>query len=169
MHIAILAYAALAASTAVAPIGTDIQTRVVRTLDRTITAQPIELPAGPVRVTVSEMNIPAGGRLPQHRHPYARYVHVLAGRLAVKDLATGVIVELGPDDWAVDVVETLHEGQALGADPVRLLLIEQAPAGATTTVLDESPRAPNACHASSETTGVPPVDCELEGQKQSWP
>lgn len=133
MFIALLASAALTAAAA------DVQTRAIRVLDQTLTAQPIELPSGPVRVTISEMSIPAGARLPRHRHPFARYVHVLAGRLAVRDLTTGVVVELGPKDWAVDIVETWHEGQALGDEPVRLLLIEQAPAGAVTTLREEAP------------------------------
>jgi quercetin dioxygenase-like cupin family protein len=169
MFIVILASAALAAQVAAAPPQTAARTRVVRTLDRTIAAQPIELPGGPVRVTVSEVDIPAGGRLPPHRHPYARYVHVLAGRLAVRDLATGAVAELAAGDWAVDVVETLHEGQALGAAPVRLLLIEQAPAGAPTTRIEDDPGALGACPASGfAASGPPPVDCELEGDGRSW-
>jgi quercetin dioxygenase-like cupin family protein len=145
MFTAILASATLASAVATAPAA-GVQTRVIRILDQTLTAQPIELPVGPVRVTVSEMSLPVGARLPRHRHPFARYVHVLAGRLAVKDLTTGVVVELGPKDWAVDIVEAWHEGQALGEEPVRLLLIEQAPAGAATTVLGDMPPVPAAGH-----------------------
>jgi quercetin dioxygenase-like cupin family protein len=143
MLTAILTAAALASAAATAPAA-EVQTRVIRILDRTLTAQPIELPAGPVRVTISEMRLLPGARLPRHRHPFARYVHVLAGRLAVTDLATGAVVELGPRDWAVDVIEAWHEGQALGEEPVRLLLIEQAPAGAATTLLGNAPPVPPA-------------------------
>jgi quercetin dioxygenase-like cupin family protein len=139
MFTAILTAAALASAAPTVP-ASEVQTRVIRTLDRTLTGQHIELPSGPVRVTISEMSLPVGARLPRHRHPFARYVHVLAGRLAVTDLTTGAVVELGPRDWAIDIVEAWHEGQALGDEPVRLLLIEQAPAGAVTTVVgDASP------------------------------
>lgn len=164
MHIAILAFA-LASPTAAPAVNAHVETHVVQTLEHTITGQAIGLPQAPVRVTISEMIIPAGGRLPPHRHPYARYVHVLAGRIAVKDLTTGLVVELGPNDWAVDVVETLHEGQAVGADPVRLQVIEQAPVGDGAERLDE-PRAPAPLERCGSTPSAPPpVDSELEGAR----
>lgn len=140
MFTALLVSTALTSAISPAPAtSTSVETRVTKVLDRTLSGQPILMPTGPVRVTISEMTLPVGARLPPHRHPFARHVHVLAGRLAVKDLSTGGVVELGPSDWAVDVVDVWHEGTVLGDEPVRLLLIEQAPPGAATTIRQDPP------------------------------
>lgn len=102
--------------------------------DTTLSGQPVVLPQGPVRVSVSETLIPAGGVLPEHRHPYPRYIRVLSGRVAVRNLETGQTRELKAGDFAVEALGQWHTGQALGAEPVRLLVIDQAPRGESNMV-----------------------------------
>lgn len=106
----------------------------VASLEATLTGQPIVAPAGPLRVTVTETLIPAGGTLAPHKHPYPRVVQVLAGRLKVTNLDTGTVSEPRPGEWLVDAVDQWHEAAALGAEPVRLLVIDQAPPGAPVTI-----------------------------------
>lgn len=124
----VLILAALAApalaQTPVAPVTTP-----VGQYDATLSGQPIRLPQGPVRVSVAETLIPAGASLPEHRHPYPRYIRVLAGRVAVKNLETGETRELEVGDFAVEALGQWHTGQALGAEDVRLLVIDQTPPG----------------------------------------
>ncbi|MCR5872836.1 cupin domain-containing protein [Phenylobacterium sp. J426] len=109
-------------------------TRPLASLDATLTGQPITAPSGPLRVTVSETTIPAGGRLAAHKHPYPRVVQVLSGRLRVTNLDTGTVSEPKPGDWLVDAVEQWHEAVVLGDEPVRLMTIDQAPPGAAVTI-----------------------------------
>lgn len=109
-------------------------TRTLATVDATLTGQPVDPPAGPLRVTVSETTIPAGGRLAAHKHPYPRIVQVLAGRLKVTDVDSGQAREVKAGDWLVDSVERWHEAEVVGAEPVRLMTIDQAPPGAAVTV-----------------------------------
>lgn len=108
--------------------------RPVATLDATLSGQPITAPQGKLRVTVTETTIPAGGRLAAHKHPYARVVQVLAGRLKVTNLETGQAREVRAGDWLVDSIEQWHEAETVGAEPVRLLTIDYAPPGAQVTI-----------------------------------
>jgi quercetin dioxygenase-like cupin family protein len=118
-----------AAAQAPAPVQT-----TVATLDATIADQPVVAPSGKLRVTISQAVIPPGGRLPPHKHPYLRIGRIEAGRLKVTNHVTGKVVELKAGDWVVDPIDQWHEGEALGSEPVRLLLIDQAPPGAQVTV-----------------------------------
>jgi quercetin dioxygenase-like cupin family protein len=120
--------AALAVPAAAQPPPAPVSTPVGQ-FDATLSGQPIRLPQGPVQVTVTETLIPAGASLPEHRHPHPRYIRVLAGRIAVKNLDTGETRELKTGDFAVEALQQWHTGQALGDEPVRLLVIDQTPPG----------------------------------------
>ena len=113
-------------------------TTPIRTLEATSSGQPILMPSGPLRVTLSETVIPPHGRLAAHQHPYPRYVYVAAGRLRVTNLVTGQVQELKAGDLTVDPIGQWHEAEALGETPVRLLALDQAPPNAPTSI----PRAP---------------------------
>lgn len=104
------------------------------TLDATLSGQPIRAAAGPLRVTITQTVIPAGGRLPVHKHPYPRVVNLLSGRLRITNLDTGQVREAAAGDWMVDAVDQWHEAEVLGAEPARLMTIDQAPPGATVTI-----------------------------------
>ncbi|MFN3584544.1 cupin domain-containing protein [Phenylobacterium sp.] len=134
MRKAFLTIAPLAALFAAAPAAAQAVNTPVATLDATLTGQPIVAAPGPLRVTVTETLIPAGGRLAPHKHPYPRVVQVVAGHLKVTNLDTGAVSEPKPGEWLVDAVDQWHEAVALGAAPVRLLVIDQAPPGAAVTI-----------------------------------
>jgi len=104
------------------------------TIDATLSGQPIRAAEGPLRVTVTQTVIPAGGRLPVHKHPYPRVVNLLAGRLRITNLDTGQVREAVAGDWMVDAVDQWHEAEVVGSEPARLMTIDQAPPGATVTV-----------------------------------
>jgi quercetin dioxygenase-like cupin family protein len=122
-------FAATAAAAQPAPV-----TTVLKTLDATSAGQPIVMPAGPLRVTLSETTIAAHGVLPPHKHPYPRYVFVTAGRLRVTNLVTGQVSELKTGDTTIDPIGQWHEAVALGDDAVHLITIDQAPPGAPASV-----------------------------------
>lgn len=119
---------------AAGPAAAQAVTTPIAALDATLTGQPIVAPSGPLRVSVSEITIPAGGVLAAHKHPFPRVVQIVSGRLRVTNLDTGTISEPKPGEWVVDAVEQWHEAVVLGEEPVRLLVVDQAPPGAAVTI-----------------------------------
>ena len=121
-----------AAQTPPAPVTTPL-----KTLEATSAGQPIVMPAGPLKVTVSETLIPAHGAIPAHKHPYPRYAYVLSGRVRVTNLESGQSFELKAGDVTIDPVDQWHKAEALGDEPARLITVDQAPPGAATTIRRE--------------------------------
>ena len=106
----------------------------VASLETTQSGQPLVAPAGPLKESISEVTIPAGGGLSAHKHPYLRVVQVLAGQLEVRNLDTGGVVVVKAGDWTSDAIEQWHEARVIGTEAVRLLVIDEAPPGATVTI-----------------------------------
>jgi quercetin dioxygenase-like cupin family protein len=129
LALALALAAAPAAAQAPAPVSKELSAQ-----DRTMSGQPIVLPQGPVRVTFTETVVPPGGRLAPHKHPYPRYALVTSGRLKVTNLVTGTVTEVKAGELAIDAVDQWHEAEVVGAEPVRLLVIDQAPPGVANTV-----------------------------------
>ncbi len=102
---------------------------------QTVTGQPIALPQGPVQVTVWKIEIPAGGKLPVHKHPWPRYAYVLSGKVRVVYPDTGKTMEFGAGDVFFEGVDVWHYGETVGSEPVRLLITDQAPVGQVNMVL----------------------------------
>lgn len=119
----------LAAATANVAAPVSPTSRPLAAFEATQSGQPILLPEGPVTVSVSETTIPPGGTIAAHKHPFQRYAYVLAGRVRVTNLDTGAVAELSPGDFGVEARGQWHQGEALGATEVRLLVIDQAPPG----------------------------------------
>jgi quercetin dioxygenase-like cupin family protein len=137
---ALLAIAVLAAATAAAAQAPPTAvTTPLKSLDATSAGQPIVLPPGPLRVTVSQTVIPPHGALPVHKHPYPRYVYVLEGQVRVTNLVTGQAFELKAGDMTIDPVDQWHKAEALGDGPARLIAVDQAPPGAATTIRRDQP------------------------------
>jgi quercetin dioxygenase-like cupin family protein len=138
---AVAALACAASATAqpapsAAPSAAPVTTALKR-VEATSSGQPIVMPKGPLRVTVSETTIPPHGSLPVHKHPYPRYVYVLSGRVRVTNLDTGQAAEFKAGDMTIDPIGQWHKAQALGEEGARLITVDQAPPGAQTTVLRE--------------------------------
>lgn len=104
------------------------------TVDATLSGQPIRAAPGDLRVTITQVQLPVGGKLAAHKHPYPRLVQVLQGRLEVRNLDTGQTRQAKAGDWMVDAVEQWHEALVVGDEPVRLMTIDHAPPGAVVTV-----------------------------------
>ncbi|THD81325.1 MAG: cupin domain-containing protein [Phenylobacterium sp.] len=120
---------AAAAQTPPAPV-----TTTLRSLDATSAGQPIVMPKGRLRVTVSQTVIPAHGSLPVHKHPYPRYVYVAEGSIRVTNLVTGQVFDMKAGDMTIDPIGQWHKAEALGDAPARLIAVDQAPPGAATTI-----------------------------------
>lgn len=131
--IALIAALALAACASASAQEAAVTTRLTSAV-ATNSGQPIALPQGPVQVSVSRVVIPAGSKLPVHKHPYPRYAYVEAGRIRVTNVDTGGEIEFAPGGFIVEAIGQWHTGLALGPEDVRLLVIDQHPPGEATTI-----------------------------------
>jgi len=99
----------------------------------TISGEKIEVPSNPEVVT-SIATFPPGAQLPIHKHPYPHYVYVLEGNLTVFNVDTGKSFVAKQGDFVVETNANWHYGKNEGAAPVKLLVIDQLPAGATSNM-----------------------------------
>ena len=109
----------------------------VKTTAVTSIGQPLILPQKNVEVSASIYDIAPGATLPVHKHPFARYAYVLAGTLQVTNVATGKSDVFKAGDFIVEMIDQWHRGSNIGADPVKLVVIDQIEAGAEATVLKQ--------------------------------
>lgn len=79
-----------------------------------------------VRMTVVQATLAPGESLPENARTALRYIYVKSGRLQVSNLVTGDEQEIVAGEFAVETAGQWHTGKAMGAEPVELLLIEQA-------------------------------------------
>jgi quercetin dioxygenase-like cupin family protein len=100
----------------------------------TITGQPIPLPVPGYEVVISRTEIPAGGVLPMHRHPWPRYAIVEQGRLRVHYEEARLERVFGPGEAVIEAIGQWHEGAVVGAEVVRLIVIDHVPPGETNMV-----------------------------------
>jgi len=103
--------------------------------DKTAAGQPLVLPGKDARVITSLFEIAPGATLPAHKHPYQRYAYVLAGKLRVTNLETGESADYKTGDFIVEMVDRWHQGSNVGAEMVRLLVIDQVEGDAPNTIL----------------------------------
>jgi len=135
---ATLAGAALAAGFAFALDDTKRPAVVVTPIASTsVTAagQPIVLPRSDARVVASLFEIAPGATLPVHKHPSARYAYVLAGELLVTNVETGAATTYRAGDFIVEMIDTWHQGSAVGRETVRLVVIDQVEGDVQNTLL----------------------------------
>jgi quercetin dioxygenase-like cupin family protein len=111
-------------------------TPVLRT-NVTVTGQPIVVPDRP-DVIVSIATFPPGARLPEHQHPHPHYVYVLEGVLTVVNTVTNKTFDVKAGDFVVEMQDTWHYGINNGTVPVKLLAIDQVPAGAPNNLVPKS-------------------------------
>ncbi|WP_187971812.1 cupin domain-containing protein [Aquibium microcysteis] len=101
----------------------------------TAAGQPIVLPRTDARVVASLFEIAPGATLPVHKHPSARYAYVLAGELLVTNVETGAATTYRAGDFIVEMIDTWHQGSAVGTGPVRLVVIDQVEGDVQNTLL----------------------------------
>lgn len=103
----------------------------------TASGQPITLPQKNVEVQVSSYQIAPGAILPVHKHPFPRYAYVEQGTLKVTNVETGVASTYKSGDFIVEMIGQWHQATNIGADPVKLLVIDQVEQAAKNTILKQ--------------------------------
>lgn len=117
--------------------GQPVKVTPIATTAVTAAGQPIVLPQKDVRAVVSQFDIAPGAKLPVHQHPFPRYAYVVTGDLEVTNVETGASNRYGPGDFVVEMVGLWHQGANVGADPVRLIVIDQVEGDVQQTILRE--------------------------------
>jgi quercetin dioxygenase-like cupin family protein len=84
--------------------------------------KPLVYPAGQAEVTALIVEIAAGGQTGWHEHSVPSFAYVLEGTLEVTQ-GNGATCQLHVGDTLPEVVQTLHNGRALGDKPVRLFVL----------------------------------------------
>ena len=103
----------------------------------TASGQPITLPQKNVEVQVSSYQIAPGATLPVHKHPFPRYAYVEQGTLKVTNVETGASNTYKTGDFIIEMIGQWHQATNVGADPVKLLVIDQVEQGAKNTILKQ--------------------------------
>jgi quercetin dioxygenase-like cupin family protein len=105
------------------------------TTSTTSSGQPIVMPEKDVQITVSTYDIAPGAKLPEHKHPFPRYGFVETGTLRVTNLQTEKTETYTPGSFILEAVDQWHKAENAGSEPVKLLVIDVMPKGATSTIL----------------------------------
>jgi quercetin dioxygenase-like cupin family protein len=84
--------------------------------------KPLVYPQGQAEVTALIVEIAAGGQTGWHEHSVPSFAYVLEGTLEVA-LGNGATRLLRVGDTLPEVVQTLHNGRALGDKPVKLFVL----------------------------------------------
>ena len=100
----------------------------------TVTGQPLGPVDAPWEAVISRSELPPGGVLPMHKHPWPRYAFVLRGRLRVSYEESGLIREFGAGEAVIEAVDQWHEGRVVGDEPVTLIVFDQVPPGRANVV-----------------------------------
>ena len=111
-----------------------VNVTILNRASATVTDQPLGMPPAPWEAVMSATELPPGGVLPMHKHPWPRYAVVERGRLSVTYEAAGLTREFGPGEAVVEAIDQWHEGRVVGSVPVRLIVFDQVPRGATNIV-----------------------------------
>ena len=101
----------------------------------TSSGQPIVMPQKDVQITVSTYDIAPGAKLPEHKHPFPRYGFVETGTLRVTNVETGKSETYQQGGFVLEAVDQWHKAENVGSEPIKLLVIDVMPKGATSTIL----------------------------------
>ena len=99
--------------------------------------QPLpDYPRGQALLKVLRIGIPCGVVLPWHSHPVINAAVILRGTLAL-NLKDGTTRVFRTGEAIVEVIDTVHTGQAIGAEDVEVVVFYAGVEGVPTTVLQQ--------------------------------
>ena len=133
----VAAFVALLISSAQAEEKKDVTVTLLLSTTVTSSGQPIVLPQKNAQIIASIYEVMPGAALPEHKHPYPRYAHVLSGSLRVANTEAGQSDTYKTGDFIVESVGQWHTGANIGDEPVKLLVIDILEKGQSNTVLRE--------------------------------
>jgi quercetin dioxygenase-like cupin family protein len=136
--VALILAAALGGSALMAEeLAQPVQVQEIARSQVTAAGQPIHLPAEGVEVVASVYTIAPGAELPVHSHRYARYAYVMSGELEVVAAEGGHVFTYRPGDFIIEMTGAWHWGRNRGAEPVKLVVVDQTEPGLSNTELKQ--------------------------------
>lgn len=103
--------------------------------------KPIIYPSGASEISVLSIEIASGQETGWHSHPVPSFAYVLAGTLEVTE-ATGKSKIVRTGEMLAEVVNTSHNGRAIGGAPVKLIVLYAGAAGHALSEVRGAPTAP---------------------------
>ena len=140
MILAAFALLAVAAAPVAAPAP---GTKLIVDTGTTMAGQALTLPAAPVRVVATRVELPAGSAVPTHMHIWARYVYVERGEVQLTLVDSGSTRTFKAGEMIVEPIGKWHKGKIV-SDAV-LVSVEQVPPGRCNTVRPPESGQANDC------------------------
>ncbi|HEY0107775.1 MAG TPA: cupin domain-containing protein [Rhizomicrobium sp.] len=110
----------------------------VTRFNATVTGQRIVVPNRP-DVIVSLATIQPGGRLPEHLHRYPHFVYVLEGTATLVNTVTHKSQQIAQGRFVAEPQNTWHYGVNNGKVVLKILGIDQVPAGTKSNLTPRTP------------------------------
>ena len=95
--------------------------------------KPIVYPSGSAEVTGLLIEIAPGAETGWHEHPVPSFAYILSGTLEVTQ-QNGEVKRLKAGEALAEVVNTLHNGRAVGDEPVKLVVFYAGAVGTPLTI-----------------------------------
>ena len=95
--------------------------------------QEINYPSGNVEIVAATADFQPGTATPVHKHPYPRSIYVLEGTFTVTEEG-GQPHTYPAGSLVVEAVDVWHTGSNTESGPLKLLVIDNVPAGVNNTV-----------------------------------
>lgn len=86
-------------------------------------------------ITIKEITVEPGEKLPWHQHPVINTGILLSGQLTVHTQDKKISISAG--DTLVEVMNTSHYGENTGSEPATVIVFYIAEKGSKVTVLDD--------------------------------
>ena len=110
-----------------------VQTLLTK-IEETVLNQPISYPVvGPAQISSAIVTLIAGEETGWHRHDAPMYAYILSGTLQVS-YDGGVVKIYKAGDAILEAIGTYHNGQNIGKDPVRIIVVNIGAVGVENTV-----------------------------------
>ena len=100
---------------------------------RTVLGQTVQYPGGGARVSSSIITLAPGAETGLHRHDAPMVAYILQGTVTV-EYDGGVVKAYNAGSALLEAVGTAHNGRNLGAEPVRILVVNMGAEGVENTV-----------------------------------
>jgi quercetin dioxygenase-like cupin family protein len=101
---------------------------------KTVTGQELQFPSGKVEIVAATGEFDPGSETPMHKHPYPRSLYIVEGTFTVTEEG-GQPRTYPTGSFVVEAVDVWHTGGNASSTPVKILVIDEVPAGVSNLVV----------------------------------
>jgi len=125
-------------SASAADYNSGVSAKVLKKTSVTGNGQKITYPnTDRAEVTAMLVELAPGAETGWHKHPVPVYAYVVSGNLSIS-LEDGTLLSFGAGDAIIEVVNTLHNGENRGVEPVKLAVFYLGIEGSPNVIKPES-------------------------------